>query len=162
MTSSTLSHVWNQTKVAFTGFSQMKATCNVASVVNEEVDISATASAWVPGPRLFPWDSPVVHDNCSFDLIQGYKYDEYVCCHALQWSLIFALIRRIPDIKAYLAVLGARQPLSSDAPAIPWFWRPPRSYSSLSPEEQRLKTACEDAVRRGVEHLERRRMEKRG
>lgn len=118
---------------------------------------------WVPGTRLFPWPSPLVHGNCSFDLIPDHTYDEYV--HSL--PLLFStLTDRVPDIKAYLAVLGARQPLTPDIQpeylAIPWFWRPPHECSQLTDDEQSQKTACEESVRRGVEQLLKWRTEGRG
>lgn len=115
---------------------------------------------WMPGTGLFPWPSPAVHENCSFDLLPENTYDECVR------SLSIPLTSIVPDIKAYLAVLGARQPLNPDIQpeyrAIPWFWRPPHDRSPLTDEEQHQKKACEDSVRRGVEQLQKWRTEGRG
>ncbi|EJT47531.1 hypothetical protein A1Q1_03643 [Trichosporon asahii var. asahii CBS 2479] len=104
----------------------------------------AATTDWVPGSRLFPWDSPIVHDNLSFELLPEHSYDE------------------LPDIKAYLALLGSPKPSKLDEPAIPWFWRPPGTTFPLSQQEVELKERCDAAVRRGVQQLLRRRERNKG
>lgn len=117
----------------------------------------AATTDWVPGSRLFPWDSPIVHDNLSFELLPEHSYDECVCC-----AFRIVLTRRVPDIKAYLALLGSPKPSKLDEPAIPWFWRPPGSTYPLSQQDVRLKERCDAAVRRGVQQLLRRRERNKG
>ncbi|EJT47529.1 hypothetical protein A1Q1_03641 [Trichosporon asahii var. asahii CBS 2479] len=107
----------------------------VPGAVDDEADAVENDNDWIPGRRLFPWSSSLVHDNCTFDLDPGHCYDE------------------VPDVKAYLAVLGSTKPLNPNEPAIPWYWRPPESTQPLTERDREMKGRCEAAVRRGVLQL---------
>lgn len=44
--------------------------------VQEDMEPAAKTHDWAPGPELFPWESPVVRANRSFDLVPDHTYDE--------------------------------------------------------------------------------------
>lgn len=48
----------------------------VPGAVDDEADAVENDNDWIPGRRLFPWSSTLVHDNCTFDLDPGHCYDE--------------------------------------------------------------------------------------